>query len=134
MTQAQILAAAVAAAGGTLSQPRAAGEACSPPTAAAVAAAAAAGQRAFRFDLGDGIVVDVAIDASTNPLTVSRSTLVEGLVDALSRAVAEKQGAPVNAELLERMRSAVVLLVDGALIPDARAAEAERQRQLQPPP
>ena len=50
-------------------------------------------------------------------------------MDAVSRAVSERHNAPVGAELLERVRTAVELLVDGAIIPDAKA-EAERRRRL----
>jgi len=105
--------------------------------AAAAAAAAAAGrgasaaanapglQRTFRFDLGDGLVVDVALEAQS--ALVERGPLIEGLMDALARAVASRNGgAAVRGELLARMRSAVELLVDGAILPEA-LAEAQRR-------
>ena len=50
-------------------------------------------------------------------------------MDAVTLAVTERNGAPANAELLERVRTAVELLVDGAILPDAKA-EAERRRRL----
>ena len=64
-----------------------------------------------------------------DPARIARPALIEGLVDAVSRAVSERHNAPVGAELLERVRTAVELLVDGAIIPDAKA-EAERRRRL----
>jgi hypothetical protein len=102
----------------------------------AAAAAAAAGvtpelQRTFRFDLGDGVVVDVALEAQS--ALVERGPLIEGMMDALVRAVSARSGgAPAHGALLEKMRSAVELVVDGAIMPDALAAAeaaAERRRE-----
>ena len=93
--------------------------------AASTSAPPAATRNVYQFDLGDGLVVSVDL-AILNPETVTRAELVTGLLEALTRGVAQRASegsaaAASSPEMQQRLRSAVELLVDNVLLPPLRA-------------